>query len=132
MSKISKFDRAVCAVVARRIEEALAPLAAELGVVVKVKGGNFTASDYNAKVEFAVVGEDGIAQTRDGDSFRVMAPLYGFSADDLGRKFTQGRKTYQITGWRSRSGKRPILARDDENREYAFTIEGVKSALGIK
>lgn len=128
--KITAFDRATCRVVSEKIEAALQPLAAELGIAISSKGGTYMGGHYTLKVECATKGENGEVNTREADDWKVMAPLYGLKAEDLGRTFKAGGKEYKIAGWRSKARSKPIVAtRGDKG--FIFAVDDVKMFLDM-
>lgn len=128
MSKITKFDKAACRTISERAAEALKTLA-DLGLTIQPRGGSYTATSYTLKIEFAIVGEAGVAMTREAQDFTNLAPLHGLSAADLGREFTAGGKRFSVVGWRARAGRRPVLARCTDGKEYAFPVDNVRAFL---
>lgn len=131
-SKIAKFTPSVCKDVSDRVVAALAVLADELGVTLKQSGGSYGANHYTLKLEFALVGENGIAKTRAAEDFERAAILYGLAATDLGRTFRSGGRTFTITGLRPRAGRRQIIAMADGGKEFCFSAEDVKRALSFE
>jgi len=126
---IKAFDRATCGIVAKRVQDALATLATELGVVINVRGGSYTPGQYTCKLEIATVSDDGTVKTRAAEAFTTLARLYGMSPDDLGKTFRMNGEPYTITGLATRRSKRPVIAKNGKGKEYVFAVEDVKRAL---
>lgn len=130
MAKITKFDRPTARTFAAAVEKALAALATEHGVSIKLGTVKYRDSSCTVTMEVATIAEDGTVATRDADAFRVMAKFYGLSPDDLGKTFRANGTTFKITGLRPRGRKRPIMATDPHGREFVFPAEDVKRFLG--
>lgn len=126
---IKGFDRATCRLVSQKIEAALQPLAEELGVAIRSKGGSYSGGHYTLKVEVAAVGEDGSVQTKEADAFKSLATLYGFTPEDLGREFKMGSKSYKIAGLRTKAPRRPILGESESGKMFCFAAADVKLFL---
>jgi len=112
------------------LQAALDTVAAELGYQIQVGNASFSGSQCTFKVECAVVGEDGMAQTREATDFKARAALYGLSPDDLGKVFTNGGERFRVTGLKPKSRKYPIVAvRVKDDKGYKFPADMVKLAL---
>lgn len=130
--KITKIDRAALGPLAAAIRKALEPVAAEYGLTLTMRGGSFSATNYQPKMEFAVVSADGVVLSREANDFKMMAAFYGLSPEHLGAQFSFDGNTYKITGLASRSNKRPILAEDvATKRTYKFSDKDVVRLLGV-
>lgn len=129
MSKITTFNPTVCKLLDQRIKDALAPLAAEFGVQIKIGGGSYLGGSYKPKFEVAVIAADGLAMTPEAEAFKQCAAMLGFKPDDLGRTFTSGGRTMTIIGYRPRAHARPIIASTADGKTYVFPTDAVKRAL---
>jgi hypothetical protein len=129
-SPITSFSAAACRNVSARIEDALAPLAKELGIVITTKGGSYSPEAYVLKVECATVSEDGQVQSKEALDFKAYAFRYGLDADDLNTTFKRGGETYTIVGCKPRSRKYPILCRAENGKVYKLPADTV--ALHVK
>ena len=129
MSKITTFNPTICRLLDERIRAALAPLAEEFGVQIKIGGGSYLGGSYKPKFEVAVVAADGLAMTPEAEAFKQCAAMLGFKPDDLGRTFKSGGRTLKITGYRPRAHARPIMATTDDGKTYVFPTDAVKRAL---
>lgn len=129
-AKITAFDRATAARVREHVEKALASVGTEFGLVIKAHGGTFSPGALTMKIEFATVGDDGTAQTRDVEAFKRGALLYGLAPDDLGKTFRSSGRTFKITGLAARRSKRPIIATDTTSgKSFVFAAEDVRALL---
>lgn len=128
--KIINFDRATARRLQRRVDEALFPLAEEFGISITTKGGKFSSASLVQRIEFATVGEGGVVNDRDAESFKRSAIRYGLEADDLGREFFYSGKTYRVVGLRTKSRKYPVIAENVvDGRKTKFPADAVKSLL---
>lgn len=133
-TKITQFDRTTCRIVSKRVEEALAVLADELGVKITAGRGTFTQNSYALKVEIATIGQGGEVNTRAAEDFKqyaaLYAALYGMEPDDLGKTFVHRGRTFRITGLRPRSSVRyPVLTEDPNGKAICFAVPDVLRAL---
>lgn len=131
MSKITTFNPTVCKLLDQRIKDALAPLAAEFGVQIKIGGGSYLGGSYKPKFEVAVIAADGLAMTPEAEAFKQCAAMLGFKPDDLGRSFKANGRTFKITGYRPRAHRQPIMATTDDGKTYVFPVDAVKRALAV-
>jgi len=107
--KISIINRQSCRTVQEAALAELQKVADKYGLVVQSGGGTFTSTSFRFKVEFAVVDDSGVAQSRDATHFERYCTLYGLKPEDLGREFVYRGSKYTIVGLSSRSRKFPIL-----------------------
>jgi hypothetical protein len=107
----------------------LAPLESDGQLKVAVKGGTIGKTFVNLKIEFAEVGKDGVAESREAADFKAMAKFYGLSADDLGKQFVSRGERFEIVGLKPKSQKFPILGRNRTGKVYKFPAESVKQGL---
>jgi len=130
--KIKTFDRAAVKATRDALQGALGALAEQMGCEIKVGSATFDRSGANCtfKVECAVIGQDGVAETREIADFRGLAPMYGLKPDDLGRTFTNAGEQYRICGIKAKSRKYPILAeRERDGKVFKFPADTVKLKL---
>lgn len=132
MSKITKFSPPVCKLLDQRIKDALAPLAAEFGVQIKIGGGSYLGGSYKPKFEVSVVTEGGLAMTPEAEAFKQCAAMLGFKPDDLGRAFVANGMTMKVTGYRPRASARPILATTADGNTYVFPTDAIKRAFAAQ
>ena len=127
---MKSFDRATVRETRDKLQAALAQVAEELGCRIEVGNASFSGSQCTFKVECAVVGEDGMAQTRETTDFKARAALYGLSPADLGEVFTNGGDQFRVAGLKPKSRKYPIVAvRVKDGKAYKFPADMVKLAL---
>jgi len=119
--KIKTFGRSECRSVSEAARIAMEKVAAEFGLTLQVKGGKFSSSEFTPKFVFLTMAESGIpaAFTRD-------ANVLGMKAEDFGRTFKNGGKTFKVTGINLKKFKYPIVAEDvSTGKVMLFTREGV-------
>lgn len=128
--KITKFEPNNCKLVRRRVEEALASVAAEFGVEIHARGGTYTDGNYTLKVEIATKSETGEVNTREADDFRRYAGAYGLKPSDLFRKVTKsGGEVVQIIGLRPRAPKWPVIIETGEGKRLCMRAEDAAKLL---
>lgn len=104
-------------------------LGTEIGMKISIKNGTFDAGQITFKVEFAEIGESGMAETKEVTDFRNYASSYGLKADDLGRQFTMRGESFEVCGLKPRARKMPILAKRTDGRTFKFAADDVKRLL---
>jgi hypothetical protein len=132
MTKITEFDSSACNIVSKRVEEALKSLGEELGLSFQTKGGNYGSSNYAMKIEAAVINKDGTVSSKEAETFKQMAKLYGLKPEDLGQEITVGRSIYTIRGLKPRSRKYPVTVDRNDGKGFKLPVSTVQRALGRK
>lgn len=133
MARIEKMDPTTARLLAKRMEELLAPLAAEFGLKVQVGGGKYDEGSYSPKATLSVVAKDGTVLDPAAVAFKQYAPLIGMQGSDLGREFNLNGRTFRISGYKPASRKMPVLGVDvATGRSYKFPEDAVRRALGIE
>ncbi len=107
----------------------LAPMEGDGRLKIAVKGGSIGTTFVNLRIEFAEVGEGGVAESKETADFKALARFYGLSADDLGRQFVFRGERLTIVGLKPKSPKFPILGRNGSGKVYKFPAESVKRGL---
>ena len=127
---ITTINRQTCRAIYMAVEERLEDYAKENGLAIKVNGGSYSDSNFKCSIEFAIVNENGEAETIEAQSFKANAGHIGMKPEDLGREFMVSDTIYQIKGYKRRSKKYPIVAeRVVDGRAFKFTLNTVKTAL---
>lgn len=125
------FDRATVKNTRDKLQAALDTLSKDLGCQIKVGNATFarTGSNCTFKVEFAALGEDGTAETKEVLAFRELAVMYGLSPDDIGKIFVNAGQEFTICGLAPKARRFPILAKRADGKSYKFPVDMVKLAL---
>lgn len=124
--KITEINRDVIRLLRPKIEAALAGIAKEHDLVIKLGAGNFMPTNLTLKLEIATKTEDGEVNSREVEDFKHNAFLYGLKAEDLGKEFTFRGETYMITGLRRKAHKNPILVkRVHDGKVFVMPVEFV-------
>lgn len=112
-------------IITEACREALEKVAADLGLTVKIGGGRYdpTVGTFVPKISFSTA--DSAERL-----FARLAPSWGLEPDDIGKRFTSGRRTFTISGIRERARKQPILATDEGGQTYQFETAAVLRGLG--
>jgi len=132
MKTIKQFDRATCTIIHNAIDKALEPVAKKFGISIDNGSGSYTDDNYTLKIELAVIGEDGTANSKLVTDFKHMCSRYNLQIDDLGKQFkVSSGVTYEVKGLSRRSHKFPIIVKNiDNNKMYKLTIQSVQRGLG--
>ena len=113
------------------IEAALQSVGEELGVQIRARGGSFSATACQIKLEVSEISEEGVAKTPERAAFVQQAIYYGLSPLDLDQEFKAKDGTvYRIVGLSPRKRKYPIVAeRMSDGKLYKFGQETVVRLL---
>lgn len=127
--KITKFDRVTCKAMNEEVIAALQTVAKKYGVSVKGLGGRFSDQNWVTKIEFAVVGNDGVVQSKEVAAFNQYCHLFGMKREHFGAVFVvQGRK-FAICGLKPSAHKMPVLAKEvSTGKTFKFRLEQVPFA----
>lgn len=100
---------------------------------INLKAGNATFSDTNFtfKLEGAVITANGTILKKESEDFKRNAILYGLKPEDLGRRFQDNGRAFEITGLKPKASRYPILAKNlSTGQTFKFTSSHVKRCLG--
>lgn len=118
-TKITKFDRTNLRDLRQDIDAALKAVADKHGISIRAGNARFMPQSASMKLELGTIGEGGQVIDTSAEEFKVYAPLYGLSADDLGKKFKSfDGCIYTITGCRPKSRRFPIIAARADGRAF--------------
>ena len=93
------------------IIDALKPLAAKYGLAVSRGPASYTANSLHVKIEIATVSDDGVANTREREDFKLAAGRYGLEPGDLGSTIIISGVSMAIVGLRRKARTHQILCR---------------------
>ena len=131
MSKITKFDKPVFAVMRAEIESALKPVSERYGINIRTGNISYSANQCSIKLECSVLGEDGDPVHKEADTFLMWADLLGMKKEDLNKKFRVGTKEYILIGYAPRKSKYPFVVKSTaDGKMYGLAESSVKKALG--
>jgi hypothetical protein len=122
-------NRETARAIERQVLELLAPMESDGQLKITAKGGSVGTTFVNLKIEFAEVGKNGLAESKEAADFKALAKFYGLNADDLGRHFVSRGERYEIVGLKPKSHKFPILGRNHDGKIYKFPAEGFQRGL---
>ena len=124
-------NRATAKLVGQKIEAALKSVGEELGMQIRARGGSYSATACQIKLEVSELSDNGTAQTPERIAFIEQAKYYGLVPEDLDAEFTaQDGTTYKIIGLSPRNRKYPIVAaRQSDGKLYKFGKETVVRLL---
>jgi len=113
--------------------EALKAVATKHGVQFRDKGGSFTPNNVTFRIEAAVIGATGVAETKERTEYPRYCQMYGLKAEWLDQSFTSaGGESYTIVGLNTRKHKNPILCkRVSDGKIYVFSAEAVKMYMAM-
>ena len=126
-------DRDTVKLLQTAIDEALVAVGEKFKVRIRAGHASYTHSNATFKVEAADFAADGTVVSKEAETFKIMATMYGLEASDLGKEITIGREKYVLTGLAPRSPRFPILAtKASDGKTYKLPIDTVCRELGRK
>lgn len=97
---------------------------------VDATSARYGGTSFTLKFEFAKVGEDGEALTKERKAWALHAPANGLPEDAVGTEFEANGDTFRITGWNTRAKKYPVQAeRVSDGRGFKFPARSVRVHL---
>lgn len=133
MKQIKKIDKTVCQTLRSELDKLLEPFGKQFGISIRTGSGSYTDKTFTLKVEMATVDGEGKVQTKEAESFKLNAFMYGLKPEHLNQTFTSWNgETFEVIGLVPRSQKHPILAKNIGNgKTYKFPAEQVKMLLKV-
>lgn len=123
MSKLTEFNKATCADLIKRINDALAPIGEELGIRIMYRGGTFSPGEFKPKLVIEIpAGAGGVVENKDAGTFRANAAFLGLAPTDLGRTFTDRGGTFTVIGMTAR-GRNCILCRIEDGTQRVYKYD---------
>lgn len=135
-NSIKTFDKPTLRTIDAEIQAALNVVAAKFGITISLRGGSFSPTVCNTKIEIksashGVAGADPIKDSRN----KMTAMMLDLPEDIVGKTFEQirpggGKDTFTITGLDSKKPKYPVIATSSrDNKSYKFTAGSVRLCL---
>lgn len=130
--KINQLDRQNLQLLRSEIDGVLKSIGDKYGLVFKTGNASFTANNANFKLECATTGDNGSVHSKDAETFKLYANIYGLKESDLGRKVTLQGSEYVIVGLKPRSVHPIIAARVSDAKLFKLSLTAVQSQLTSK
>ena len=109
------------------ISQALESVAKKYGIQLSYKGCRYSPTAATFKIEGAVFGDAGVAETRERQDWKRFSKTYGLEPEWLGETFVSDTGKYEITGLSTRKHKYPVLATNIRNgKRYKFPATMVR------
>jgi len=105
------FDKAGTKKIINQIDDALQPLAAQLGVHIETGNARYSSTSIALKMNISVIDAKGQPATKEVTDFQHYAASYKLSPDDLHKQFDYLGDKYEIMGCKPRSHKFPIIVK---------------------
>lgn len=100
-------------------EKAVKELEAKYSVDISLGRISYQLNEFHSTVN---VRKKGLTTTE----WNRYCGQYGFTPEDLGKRFTYNRKVYTITGIK-KGNKYPILTKRDDGKKYSFAADACKN-----
>ena len=115
------------------IQAALQAVALKHGITFTPKGCTFSSTSATFRIEAAVIGDGGVAETRERTDFPRYAGLFGLKPEWLDKSFVHGANTFTIIGIATRKSKQPVLAKQQGNgKTYVFPANTVATLMNAQ
>ena len=112
------------------ITAALATVAKTHGITIATGRCTYTGQTATFKLDIGTISGDGVAVTKEAESFTRNAVIFGLLPEDLGKSFVSGGLSFVVAGLKPASTKYPILARREDGKVFKFGEDTVKRLLG--
>ena len=126
---ITQFDRPTCRAAREEVEAALAEVATRLGISITTGRGSYSTKTFTLKIEMAVVGKDGVVETRERIDFQTYAESFGLNPEMLDQTFRSGSHTFTVVGLKTGAPKYPVIAKRDDGAMYKFPVDRIIGAF---
>lgn len=111
---------------------ALGEVAKKHSVTFSNKGGSYSTGNVTMRLEAAEVNPDGTVNSRNAQTFKTMAPMYGLKPEWLNGKFLSGGLEYTIIGLNTRRSKNPVECRQTKNQKiYIFKADSIQRLMTV-
>jgi hypothetical protein len=126
-------DRDLARNISAEMMEALKAVATKHGVEFRNKGGSLTSSNVTFRIEAAIVGATGVAETRERSDYPLYCQMYSLKAEWLDGTFTYAGNDYTIVGLNTRKHKNPVLVkRNKDGKSFVFPATTIKMVMEAK
>jgi hypothetical protein len=130
MPKITQFDKPSLHLLRAALDRAMAQVALDHGLTLRVGNISYQQQTCTLKVEAAIVDQaSGRPATKEAEAFKQLASIYGLRPEDLGRTVTHQGQPLTVAGLKTGASKRPILLEGADGRRIVAPVELVKQLL---
>lgn len=127
---MQEMNRDLARAISQDVLAALDAVAKKHNVAFSNKGGRFSSSCLTMKIEAAVIGASGTAETQERTAFKLQAKFFQLDPAWLDMTFAFGGEDYTIVGLNTKAYKSPVLATQASNgKTYKFKAEHVESMM---
>jgi hypothetical protein len=117
---LTHIDKRVAEILEQAVLKQLKPLEAELGIVIRPAGGRYTATAATLKFDFSIKAPTGEVLSKERESFKRNASLFGLKPEHLDQKFHSNYRTFKIIGLNPNAPKFAILAERSDGKRFKF------------
>jgi hypothetical protein len=130
---MKSMDRPLAHSISADMMEALKAVALKHGVEFRNKGGSLSSTNVTFRIEAAVVGATGVAETRERSDFPRYCHMYNLKKEWLDATFNHMGTEYTITGLNTRKHKNPVLVkRNKDGKGFIFPDTTIKMIMEAK
>lgn len=124
MPKITQFDKPSLHLLRTALDRAMAQVALDHGLTLRVGNISYQQRTCTLKVEAAIVDQaSGRPASKEAEAFKQFAPVYGLRPEDLGRTVTHQGRPLTVAGLKTRASKWPVLLEGADGRRIAAPVE---------
>lgn len=123
---IKSLDRTNLRILAKEFERVMEKVAEEHGVSVRYKGGSYLDKAGTIRFEIGVKDESGKPATIATNALENLSPFIGVKAGD---KFMFGNEVYEVTGYKPKNHKYPVIAKNWKGKSYKFPLSVTKNKV---
>jgi len=127
MAKIKKFSRPDLRLLREELETKLAIVGRKFGIELEMGAVRFSANEATFKIKALTIGRSG--ETKKQTDFAKYAESYGLKPTDLGRKFRNRTKIFEVTGLNTNKPKNALEITDQSGKMYICPASMVISGL---
>ena len=120
------FTKPLVKQIASEIEVAVQEIAKKHDISITYGGGNFLGFDCTIKLRLAAIGKEADEENA------AYAKMLGLPEDIVGKTFINKLSTFTITRLDINKIKYPVLARNQNDLPYKFTVDAVKGYMKLK
>jgi hypothetical protein len=122
---ITSLDRHTIRGINKDILEALRVVEQKYGVKITMGSTSYTSDNFSSKINVSIK-KDGVVMSKEVKDFITYGKNMGIRKN-LGDSFTFKDKKYVITGLKLTSPKYPVLAKDELDRTFKFTVDSINN-----
>jgi len=131
VKKIKEIDKSACKLIRQELNKTLETLGKKLGLSISAGNASFSPENATFKLNVATLANDGTVKSKEAESFKNLATLYGLKPEMLNTTFkSYSGESFEIIGLAARSNKYPVLAKNilsGKTQYFKFPVDQIKA-----